>query len=139
MVKGFTRSNAIMSRETSDEFPVLVRVTVAPWSHGWEMPHDGVDVVALLDISGDMQGRRLELVKQAMMIVIDKLGPHDRLSIVSFQIRKYRLMELTYMSGDHDHARDAARFKITQLRASSSGGPMGDIARAAIQEGAQVH
>ena len=35
-----------------NEFPVLVRVTVAPWRHGWEMPRDGVDVVAVLDHVG---------------------------------------------------------------------------------------
>jgi hypothetical protein len=123
-----------MYYETYAEFQVLVRVTVAPWRHGWEMPRHGVDVVAVLD----MQGERLELVKQAMMIVIDKLGHDDRLSIVPFQTRKHRLMELTYMSDDHDYGRDAARFKINHLKASS-GRYLGDIARAALEDGAQVY
>uniref|UniRef100_A0ACD5W624 Uncharacterized protein n=1 Tax=Avena sativa TaxID=4498 RepID=A0ACD5W624_AVESA len=136
-VKGFTRSKAIMHSETCDEFPVLVRVAVAPWRHGWNLPRDGVDVVAVLDISGNMQEERLELVKQAMMIVIDKLGPKDQLSIVSFQTRKHRFMELTYMSDDHGHGRDAAMFKITQLK-PSSGRYTGNIASEALQEGVQI-
>ena len=137
-IKGFTRSKAIKGGETCNEFPVLVRVTVAPWRHGWEMPRDGVDVVAVLDISRNMQVEKLEHVQQAMMIVIEKLGPDDRLSIVLLQTRKRRLMELTYMSDDHDHGRDAARFKITQLKVSS-GGCTGHIASTALQEGAKVY
>jgi uncharacterized protein YegL len=102
------------------------------------MPHDGVDIVAVLDISTNMQGERLERVKEAMMIMIDKLGPNDRLSIVSFRPHKHCLMELSYMSDDHGHGWDAARFKVTQLKASS-GRYMGHIASTALQEGAQVY
>ncbi|KAM0830595.1 hypothetical protein ACQ4PT_066096 [Festuca glaucescens] len=141
-IQGFTRSKAIMGSNTCNEFPVLVRVTVAPWRHGWEMPRDGVDVVAVVHISrnmqGEMQEEMLENVKKSIMIVIDKLSPHDRLSIVLFQIHNLRLMELTYMSDDdHGHGRDAARFKISQLRASS-GKYMCHSASAALQEGARV-
>jgi hypothetical protein len=135
-IKGFTRTKVIKGRETC--IPVLVRVTVVPWRHGWEMPRDGVDIVAVLDISTNMQGENLERVKEAMMIMIDKLGPNDRLSIMLFQTHKHRLMELLYMSDDHEHGRDAARFKVTQLKASS-GRYMGHIASAALQEGAQVY
>ncbi|KAM0850667.1 hypothetical protein ACQ4PT_052932 [Festuca glaucescens] len=136
-IQGFTRSKAIMGNETCNEFPVLVRVTAAPWRHAWEMPRDGVDIVAVIDINTNMQAGTLELVKQSMMIVIDKLGPDDRLSIVSLQTHKRHLMELTYMSHDHGLGRDAARFKITQLKASS-GNYMGHIASTALEEGAQI-
>jgi hypothetical protein len=135
-IKGFTRTKVIKGSETF--IPVLVRVTVAPWRHGWEMPRDGVDIVAVLDISTNMQGESLERVKEAMMIMIDKLGPNDRLSIVLFQTHKHRFMKLSYMSDDHGHGRDAARFKVTQLKASS-GRYTGHIASAALQEGAQVY
>uniref|UniRef100_A0ACD5W597 Uncharacterized protein n=1 Tax=Avena sativa TaxID=4498 RepID=A0ACD5W597_AVESA len=126
-----------MGSETGNEFPVLVRVTVAPWCHGWEMPRGGVDIVTVLDLSTNMQGERLELMKQAMMIVIDKLGPDEGLSIVSLQTHKRHLMELTYMSDKHGHGRDAARFKITQLKAPS-GRFIGHNAIAALEEGAQI-
>jgi hypothetical protein len=80
---------------------------------------------------------RLELVKQTMMIVMDKLGPGDRLSIVSSQTRNHRFMELRYMSGEHDGGRDDAMYKISQLRAT--GRCTGHIASTALQMGAQVY
>ncbi|KAM3400556.1 hypothetical protein ACQJBY_005419 [Aegilops geniculata] len=132
-VEGFTKSKAVMGSENLGEFPVLVRVTAAPWPHASEMPRHGVDVVLVLDI---MQAEMLESLKQAMMIVIDKLSPDDRLSIVLLlQAHKRRHMELIYMSDDH--GRDAARFKISQLRASN-GRCTSHIAAAALQEGAQI-
>jgi hypothetical protein len=133
-VKGFTRSKAIMYRESPGEFPVLLRVTVAPWCHGWEMPRDGVDVVAVLDTGANMQGERLELVKQAMMIVTDKLGSDDRLSIVPFRTHNYRFMDLTYMSGP---GRGHAVHKISHIKASERG--TGHICSAALQDGFQVY
>ncbi|KAF7069292.1 hypothetical protein CFC21_074946 [Triticum aestivum] len=137
-VQGFARSKAIMGSKTYTEFTVLVRVSAAPWHHAQEMPRDGVDLVAVLDVSRSMQAEMLESVKQAMMIVIDKLGPDDRLSIVLLlQTHKRRLLELTYMSDDHGHGRDAARFKISQLKASD-GRCTSHIASAALQEGAQI-
>ncbi|KAM0848692.1 hypothetical protein ACQ4PT_054217 [Festuca glaucescens] len=136
-VKGFARCKAILHSVKCNEFPVLVRVNGVPWHHGWEMPREGVDVVAVLDISRNMQGERLQLVKQSIMIVIDKLGPDDRLSILSCQTRKNRLMELTYMSDNLGHGRDAARFKIAQLKASSEG-CTGHMATVALQQGAQI-
>ncbi|KAM0911675.1 hypothetical protein ACQ4PT_013293 [Festuca glaucescens] len=132
----FTRSKAVTSTDVCRDIPVLVRVTMAPWRHVWEMPSDGVDVVAVLDIGGNMQGKMLDLVKQAMMIVIDKLGPADRLSIVTSQTRNYRFMEPTYMSDDHGPDWNDAMYKINQLRAS--GRCTGHIASTALQEGAQI-
>jgi Mg-chelatase subunit ChlD len=126
----------MMGSEACDKFPVLVRVTAAPWRHAGEMPRDGVDVVVMLDINRNMQVERLERVKQAMLIMIDKLGRNDRLSIVLLKSDTHRLMELTYMSDDH--GRDAARFKISQLKVSS-GTYMCHSASAALQEGAQVY
>jgi hypothetical protein len=84
-----------------------------------------------------MQGERLQVVKQAMMIMMDKLGPGDRLSIVSSQTRSHRLMELRYMSGEHGDGRNDAMYKISQLRAT--GRCTGHIASAALQVGVQVH
>jgi hypothetical protein len=136
-VKAFTRSKGILHRETCGEFPVLVRVNMAPWCHGWEMPRDGVDVVAVLDIGENMQGDKLELVKQAMMIMVDKLGPGDRLSIVLSQTRNHPFMELMYMSGEHGDGWDDAMYKISQLRAT--GRCTGHIASAALQMGVQVY
>ncbi|XP_047042788.1 uncharacterized protein LOC124646765 [Lolium rigidum] len=136
-IEGFTRSKAMMGSEACDKFPVLVRVTAAPWRHTGEMPRDGVDVVIMLDISKNIQVERLERMKQAMLIMIDKLSPNDRLSIVVLQTNKSHLMELTYMSNDPGHGRDVARFKISQLK-TTSGRYMCHSASAFLQEGAQI-
>jgi Mg-chelatase subunit ChlD len=103
---------------------------VAPQRHAEEMPRAGVDVVAVLDASGGMQGEKLERMKEAMLVVIDKLRAEDRLSIVSFSTYENRLTRLTYMT---DHGRDVARLKINKLVASGQG----NIA-AALREGAEV-
>ncbi|CAM0958173.1 unnamed protein product [Alopecurus aequalis] len=136
-VEGFTRSNAIMFTGTSNEFPVLVRVAVAPWHHAEEMPRAGVDIVAMLDVSRSMQGERLERMKQAMMIVIDKLGPNDRLSILSLQTHTHQLTKLTYMSDDQGRGWDAARLKISELE-TSNGSDMGHITGGTLLQGARI-
>lgn len=126
----FTRSNAIPGDETCREFPVLVRVSVAPWQHVENMPRIGVDVVAVLDVSGRMKGKKLERMKQAMMAAIEKLGADDRLSIVSFNTCENRLTKLTYMS---EYGQHAARRKINKLVANGQN-DMGS----ALREGYQI-
>ncbi|KAM0911677.1 hypothetical protein ACQ4PT_013294 [Festuca glaucescens] len=94
------------------------------------MPRAGVDLVAVLDASGGMQGGKLERMKEAMMVVVDKLRAEDRLSIVSFNSYENQLTMLTYMT---EHGRDVARLKINKLVA----GGQGDIT-AALREGAEI-
>ncbi|RCV15809.1 hypothetical protein SEVIR_3G090200v4 [Setaria viridis] len=45
---------------------------------------EGLDLVAVLDVSGTMAEEKLESMKRAMAFVIMKLTPVDRLSIVTF-------------------------------------------------------
>jgi Mg-chelatase subunit ChlD len=91
----------------------------------------GADVVVVLDASAGMQGKKLECMKEAMMVVIGMLRAEDRLSIVSLNTYENRLTTLTYMT---DHGRDVARLKIKKLVA----GGRGDTA-AALREGAEVN
>jgi hypothetical protein len=132
-VESFTRSKAIPSDDMRNKFPVLVRIMVAPGGRAEEMSRAGVDIVAVLDASGGMQGDKLEHMKEAMMVVIDKLRAEDRLSIVSFSTYGNRLMKLTYMT---NQGRDVARLKIKKLVASA--GHQSDIS-AALREGAEVN
>ncbi|KAF2307532.1 hypothetical protein GH714_029507 [Hevea brasiliensis] len=48
----------------------------------------GLDLVAVLDVSGSMQGEKIAKVKTAMLFVIKKLSPIDRLSVVTFSARQ---------------------------------------------------
>ncbi|CAL5440764.1 unnamed protein product [Camellia sinensis] len=54
----------------------------------------GVDLVTVLDVSGSMDGEKLEKMKIAMLFMIKKLSPVDRLSIVTFSGGSKRLCPL---------------------------------------------
>lgn len=54
----------------------------------------GLDLVAVLDVSGSMQGDGIAKMKNAMQFVIKKLSPIDRLSIVIFSDATARLCPL---------------------------------------------
>ncbi|KAF2299753.1 hypothetical protein GH714_003072 [Hevea brasiliensis] len=54
----------------------------------------GLDLVAILDVSGSMKGEKIAKVKTAMLFVIKKLSPIDRLSVVTFSKDAARLCPL---------------------------------------------
>ncbi|RCV35926.1 hypothetical protein SETIT_7G278500v2 [Setaria italica] len=136
-VQTFMGTGAVPCTETRQKFPVLVRVTAAAAEEqiSSATPH-GVDIVAVLDVS--MSADKLKRTKDAMNIVINKLGPEDRLSIVSFGSDDVRReMELTGMS-DHQgrkDAKDVVKRLLTQGGASSMGRR---VPLAALHEGAQI-
>lgn len=76
-----------------------------------------MDVVCVLDVSGSMQGAKIQLLKEAQMFVADELGPKDRLSIVSFNHTGERQTSLARMTPE---GRDAA--KIATMRLQANGG-----------------
>ncbi|RLM99832.1 uncharacterized protein C2845_PM06G11250 [Panicum miliaceum] len=59
---------------------------------------EGLDLVAVLDVSGTMAEEKLESMKKAMVFVIMKLTPVDRLSIVTFSDGATRLNPLRSMT-----------------------------------------
>lgn len=79
-------------------FGTTVWVTPTPWSDTSELIHIGVNgydqqpeeaphanIVLLLDISGSMQAEdKLPLLKKSMNLLIDQMGPDDRISIVTY-------------------------------------------------------
>jgi hypothetical protein len=75
--------------------PVLVRVTAAPRPR----LRTAVDVVAVLDVSSSMKGKMVEM-KEAMQVVIDNLGPDNKLSLVLFDDKHRSMMDLTHMTRD---------------------------------------
>ncbi|KAI8016446.1 E3 ubiquitin-protein ligase WAV3 [Camellia lanceoleosa] len=72
------------------EFKVMPELTGA--GSGSDRP--GVDLVTVLDVSGSMEGEKLEKMKIAMLFVIQKLSPIDRLSVVTFSEVAHRLCPL---------------------------------------------
>ncbi|CAM0958828.1 unnamed protein product [Alopecurus aequalis] len=100
-VEAFTRSEVIPYAESEDEYPILVRVTAPAWRHA--VPRPGVDLVLVLDwfFIENREDALLELSKQGMLMVIDRLRSDDRLSIVSGN--GVCIMELTLMSEKERH------------------------------------
>ncbi|CAL4982221.1 unnamed protein product [Urochloa decumbens] len=77
----------------------------------------GLDLVAVLDVSGSMYGKKLEKLKTAMKFVISKLGPMDRLSIVSFSSYAYKQCSLCVMTAD---AKEKLNDIVERLSANGS-------------------
>jgi hypothetical protein len=131
-VQAITKSEAIPGAETCTEFPVQVQVTAPAWPPGEEMPRTGVDVVAVLDIDrGAIAQWKLNIIKQAMMIVIDKLGANDRLSVVSFEDNTHRILKLTSMS---TQGQEVARLMVDKLI-----GSLGKNMVSGLREGVEVY
>ncbi|KAK1627750.1 hypothetical protein QYE76_002065 [Lolium multiflorum] len=90
---------AIAKDATRDGFAVLVHAKAPALAlEAAKAPRAPLDLVMVLDVSGSMMGPKITLLKQAMGFVIDKLGPDDRLSLVSFSTTARRLTRLARMS-----------------------------------------
>ncbi|XP_066358867.1 E3 ubiquitin-protein ligase WAV3-like [Miscanthus floridulus] len=100
-----TEYSAVARDSSRDNFAVLVHVkapgmTTDGEAAAGDAPRAPLDLVTVLDVSGSMTGAKLALLKQAMGFVVDNLGPHDRLSVVSFSDGARRVTRLLLMSGD---------------------------------------
>ncbi|CAN6314097.1 unnamed protein product [Urochloa humidicola] len=93
-----TEYSAVARGSSPDNFAVLVHVKAPGIVGGEAAPRAPLDLVTVLDVSGSMSGQKLALLKQAMGFVIDNLGPHDRLSVVSFSNGARRVTRLLRMS-----------------------------------------
>ena len=94
------------------------------------VPRGGVDVVAVMDVSGSMQGAKITTLRQTLLAAIDLLGPSDRLSLIKFESSATRLTPLTRMT---DAGRRAAREAVVRLNAGG-----GTEIGAALAEAAAV-
>jgi Mg-chelatase subunit ChlD len=61
---------------------------------------EGLDLVAVVDVSGSMKGHKIESAKRALQFVIMKLTPADRLSIVTFNGAAEKRTPLRSMTQD---------------------------------------
>ncbi|KAJ6685693.1 CALCIUM-ACTIVATED CHLORIDE CHANNEL REGULATOR [Salix purpurea] len=57
-----------------------------------------IDLITVLDVSANMSGAKLQMLKRAMRLVISSLGSADRLSIVAFSSSPKRLLPLRRMT-----------------------------------------
>ena len=77
-------------------------------------PRGGVDIVAVMDMSGSIQGPKITTLRQTLLAAIDLLGPADRLSLIAFESSATRLIPLTRMT---DAGRRTAREAVVRLNA----------------------
>ncbi|MGD8902686.1 MAG: VWA domain-containing protein [Anaerolineae bacterium] len=56
----------------------------------------------VLDKSGSMSGKKIQNLRQAAKLVVDRLGPEDTISIVAFSDRKYLIAESQQVVNQED-------------------------------------
>ncbi|MCL7034640.1 hypothetical protein MKW94_027352 [Papaver nudicaule] len=96
-IKTHTEFPAVPRSSSQENFHILVNLK----SHVTDSDitcRPPIDLVTVLDVSGSMTGRKIELLKRAMGFVIENLGPSDRLSVVSFSSNARRLFPLLLMT-----------------------------------------
>lgn len=65
----------------------------------------------VLDKSGSMQGKKIQNLREAAKLVVDRLGPQDTISIVAFSDRKYLIADSQPVTD-----REALKKKIDRIR-----------------------
>ncbi len=70
-----------------------------------------LNLTLVLDKSGSMQGKKIENLRQAAKLVVDRLGPQDTISIVAFSDRKYLIAESQPVTDKDELKRKIARIR----------------------------
>ncbi|XP_010458028.2 PREDICTED: uncharacterized protein LOC104739388 [Camelina sativa] len=89
---------ALAKPVTRSDFAVLVHLKAEGVSDDARRSRAPLDLITVLDVSGSMEGVKMELMKNAMGFVIQNLGETDRLSVISFSSTARRLFPLRLMS-----------------------------------------
>ena len=78
-----------------EEWPCTL-VFQAP--EGVETQRSGVDIICVIDVSGSMNGEKLDLVKKTLDFMLTQLTDIDRISIVAFSDSAEKVIPLTVMN-----------------------------------------
>lgn len=79
-----SRYSKIQRLPGKQEIPVLVRIKTKSQE---VQNREGIDLVIVVDVSGSMQGEKIDLVKETLLFVVDQLQEYDRLSLITFNDR----------------------------------------------------
>ncbi|CAH2038609.1 unnamed protein product [Thlaspi arvense] len=96
-IKLLPQVSAVAKSVTRGDFAVLVHLKAEGVS-GDTPTRAPLDLITVLDVSGSMEGMKMELMKNAMGFVIQNLGESDRLSVISFSSTARRLFPLRLMT-----------------------------------------
>jgi len=71
-----------------------------------------LDLVACIDVSGSMDGAKLDRAKESLIKLVEHLSSSDRLGIVAFESEVHRVIDLTPMDAS---GKERARQRISSL------------------------
>jgi Mg-chelatase subunit ChlD len=109
------RSDTVAIRaDSAGTATALVTIAAPADLAAGELSRPAVDLVAVLDVSGSMDGTKIELLRETLLRAVDLLDPADRLSIIEFSDAAHRLTPLLRMT---PAGRDCARRAIAGLSA----------------------
>lgn len=77
----------------------------------------GIDLICVVDHSGSMQGQKIKLVRQTLRHMLEFLQPQDRLSLIMFDCKDYRLTRLMRVTEENK-----SKFKIAIHCIQAQGG-----------------
>jgi Ca-activated chloride channel family protein len=89
---------------------VYVLIDAAPGA-GVAQVQMPLNLSLVLDKSGSMQGKKIQNLRAAAKLVVDRLGPQDTISIVAFSDRKYLIAESQPVTD-----KEALKQKIDRIR-----------------------
>ena len=93
-----------------------VKLTAPAYSHDGEL-RAPIDLIAVIDRSGSMQGQKLNLVLQVLRFVLIQLQSRDRFAIVAYDERVEEVVPLSHVEAANHLT---SRAKIDQIQAGSS-------------------
>uniref|UniRef100_A0A803MNM2 Uncharacterized protein n=1 Tax=Chenopodium quinoa TaxID=63459 RepID=A0A803MNM2_CHEQI len=111
-----------------ETYAVLLTVKAPPFQPRIRRP--SVDVVAVIDIGGEMNAGKLHALKRGMRAMISSLSSNDRLSMVVFSSTSKRLLPLRRMTPS---GRRSARRIIDAINLAAEGACLNDALRKAAK------
>jgi Ca-activated chloride channel family protein len=104
---------------------VALRLSAARLPIDKDTPLPAADLVIVLDRSGSMQGRKLDNARLAITRLIDRLGPDDRLSLVTYSSSVQTRAGLLPMTAANRERLQAAVMQVTAGGGTNLGGGLG--------------
>ena len=80
----------------NENTPFIINL-FAPEVKEQEEKRVSADLICVIDISGSMQGEKIEQVKESLNILVDMMDPKDRIALVLFDQQAKLLYDLNYL------------------------------------------
>ena len=84
----------------NDNSPFVINI-LAPESKDQEEKRISADLICIIDVSGSMNGTKINLVKRSLKILVDMMDPKDRISLILFSNSANLLYDLNYLTPEN--------------------------------------